>query len=341
MFTSIHLLPQNTGDHWKFKERWDSDVGRDLHDMILKKIRRGGGEDFLQSDFEAGRLGFLEDKRDLRGFKFFQETIVFPTADNFEAIDFSHAEFWHCDFTNGFFSCRMAFTKFYNCTFTKCIFSFNHCYAAMFENVRFIDCDFLEHDTFTNCSFSGTLFQNTFFPANVFYDCLFDSTTQLQPLIEKPVRHKSDSVRLHDTDKSDLLRSIGEAYLSGHASNIARTYQFQHLQCLTRYNTKHVPDKLGGLLFEYLSGYGLRPWRVIASMFTYFAIALFAFASQVGFLDAILLTSGALFTFGAKTYLLDNLSLWFRALYILSSFVGISLTALFITVLVNVFSSNK
>ncbi|MBA4312877.1 MAG: hypothetical protein C0417_09630, partial [Chlorobiaceae bacterium] len=139
MFTPIHLLPQNTGGHRQYKERWETDEGRILHDKILQLIRRGAGEDFLERDFQNGHLGFLENERDLRGFTFENENIVFPKGDNFQAIDFSYAEFGHSHFTNAFFYCSMSFTKFYGCTFNKCIFSFNHCYAAMFEKVTFRD----------------------------------------------------------------------------------------------------------------------------------------------------------------------------------------------------------
>jgi hypothetical protein len=76
-------------------------------------------------------------------------------------------------------------------------------------------------------------------------------------------------------------------------------------------------------------------------MFAYFAFAVLLFASQVGPQDALILTSGALFTFGAKANLLDNLSWFFQFIYVTTSFVGISLTALFVTVLVNVFVTNN
>ncbi|MGA9363281.1 MAG: hypothetical protein WBW16_02825 [Bacteroidota bacterium] len=341
MFTPIHLLPQNTGGHRKYKERWETVEGRALHDKILEMIRQGGGEDFLEADFQSGRLGFLEDERDLQGFQLHNENIVFPKEDNFQAIDFSYAEFWNSHFTNAFFYCTMSFTKFYGCTFTKCIFSFNHCYAAMFDKVTFIDCDFIEYDTFTNCSFSETVFKNTFFPTNGFHDCLFDAKTKFDSFPERPSTAYSESVRLQDENKSDLFRAVSEAYLGGRVRAMARTYKFRSLQCSTRHNTEGFREKIAGFVFEYLSGYGLRPSRVIAAMFTYFLLAFLLFASQVGFQDSLLLTCGALFTFGAKAQLLDKMSWLFHFVYILSSFAGISLTALFVTVLVNVFVTNN
>jgi hypothetical protein len=76
-------------------------------------------------------------------------------------------------------------------------------------------------------------------------------------------------------------------------------------------------------------------------MLLYFVTALTIFGVQIGFTDALLLTSGALFTFGAKLELLDKLGLLHRILYVFSSFVGVSLTALFVTVLVNVFMRDR
>jgi len=79
----------------------------------------------------------------------------------------------------------------------------------------------------------------------------------------------------------------------------------------------------------------------MATMLFYFLFVLCLFASKVRFSDGLLLTTGALFTFGAKSDLLNSMSFFFHFLYILSSFVGISLTALFITVLVNVFLGQR
>ena len=50
---------------------------------------------------------------------------------------------------------------------------------------------------------------------------------------------------------------------------------------------------------------------------------------------------GALFTFGAKADMLNTMGTFFHVVYIVSSFVGISLTALFVTMLVNVFVRYK
>ncbi|MCL4510460.1 MAG: pentapeptide repeat-containing protein [Bacteroidetes bacterium] len=340
MFTSIHLLPQNSPDNWKYRTRWESDEGRQLHDKIMSMIREGAGEHFLERDFEAKRLGFLKSETDLRGFQISNENINFPRGENFQAIIFSFAEFEYSKFINAFFYCKMSFTRFYDCIFENCTFSFNHCYAATFEKVTFINCDFVEEDTFTNCSFSETIFKNTFIPNNIFYDCLFDSRTEFSGFLPKPSHYNID-LQLRDIDKSELYKQISDGYASGGADAIAREYRFLQLQCYTRYNTQKFRDKVAGFVFELISGYGLRPSRVIATMMLYFLLALSVFTSQMGIRDALLLTSGALFTFGAKADTVNTMNILFQVLYIFSSFVGISLTALFVTVLVNVFIGHK
>jgi hypothetical protein len=79
-FNRIDLLPQYDFERKKrVQARWtDSEDGSALHSYILEKIRKGAGEDFLQWDFEHGKLEFLEDYCDLAGFQIFKEDIEFP-----------------------------------------------------------------------------------------------------------------------------------------------------------------------------------------------------------------------------------------------------------------------
>ena len=121
----------------------------------------------------------------------------------------------------------------------------------------------------------------------------------------------------------------------------ARNYLFLQLHSSTRYNTESRGETASGLFFEYLTGHGLRPFRVIIAMLVWFVVALCLFLTQVGFRDALLLTCGGLFTFGAKADLLNTMGLSYHLLYIFSAFVGISLTALFVTVLANVLIREK
>jgi uncharacterized protein YjbI with pentapeptide repeats len=151
MFIRKDLLPQyDLEEHKRYKERWQAPDGRELQEKILKMIRNGAGEDFLQWDLEQGELGFLENERDLRGFSFFKEDIVFPKADNFSAIDFSYASFYHSKLKNAtFFNSGASFAQIYNCHFVDCVFSISGFYGTRFEKAKFINCAFVGHNSFT------------------------------------------------------------------------------------------------------------------------------------------------------------------------------------------------
>src|SRR2546425_9622624 len=180
MYTPIDRLPQfNPGVCAKYQRRWREGEGPSLREKILGMIKAGAGEDFLQWEFEQEQLGFLEDMHDLKGFDIFSEDIKFPDDDTFEAIDFSFAEFYHSKFENAVFYCNFAFSRIYNCEFRGCIFSFNHFYGSNLEKVRFVDCDFIENDSFTNCDFRDVVFANCFVTGRLFFDCRFDENVRV------------------------------------------------------------------------------------------------------------------------------------------------------------------
>jgi hypothetical protein len=52
--------------------------------------------------------------------------------------------------------------------------------------------------------------------------------------------------------------------------------------------------------------------------------------------DGLLLSAGAFLTFGAKAELLNRLGVFDQLLYVSAAFAGVSLVALFITVMANV-----
>src|ERR1044072_6129221 len=92
MFTPIHQLSQNNRQEAaRCRERWDSVAGQALADDLRARIRSGAGEDFLQWDFEQGRLGFHEHYHDMKGLELHGEDITFPKGDNFEGVDLSYA----------------------------------------------------------------------------------------------------------------------------------------------------------------------------------------------------------------------------------------------------------
>lgn len=338
MFTPIDRLPRfDLENHAKYRGRWEDTTGQALRDKILAMIRAGAGEDFLQQDFEAGELGFLEEMWDLKGLNIFQEQFDFPRGDTFENIDFSHAEFYHSAFNNAaFVGSSIAFAKIYNCTFKRCIFSFAHSYGTTFEKCTFVECDFVESNTFTNCVFRDVSFDQCFMPTRLFFDSSFDQLTRVGRSAPTPFRMNSGSFQIDLRNASDILGGIEDAYRDGRVPSKAREYYFLKMQAVTRHNSSSRREKLFGFVKEYLAGYGVRPWRVLAVMAAVLGMSTVLFSAVLGFTDGSILAAGALFTFGAKADLLDKLGSIHRMFYILTAFVGIALTALFITVLANV-----
>lgn len=152
---------------------------------------------------------------DLKGLNIFDETFVFPGGDTFEAIVFTHSELYHSTFTNAVFNCSIGFAKMYNCEFRRCIFSFNHCYGATFEKTRFLKCDFVEHNTFTNCSLRGVSFERCFMPERVFFDCSFDQTTRVGNSVLSPHRMNAESFKVDPKNAAEIFHGIREAYRAG------------------------------------------------------------------------------------------------------------------------------
>lgn len=334
MFTPIHLLPQFSGkDRAKYEDRWHTQEGQELEKKILAMIHEGAGEDFLQWEFEHGRLGFLEDMWDLKGLTIFDQQFKFPGGDTFEAINFSYARFYHSKFENAVFNCRINFARIFNCEFVNCVFTFNGCYASEFENCRFTNCEFFEHNSFTNCLFKNVAFRDCFIPDRIFFDCNFDERTAIGEPMTTPVRMKPSGLKLENKERAGIYKGIQEAFAAGEVVSKAQAYYFKQRQCVTRFNTTGMRAKLGGYFLEYLTGYGVKPIRVLLAMFgVLFAVTL-GFSLKVGFADAVLLVAGAFFTFGAKSEILNGLSVGWKILYVATSFLGIALTALFITVL--------
>jgi hypothetical protein len=96
-------------------------------------------------------------------------------------------------------------------------------------------------------------------------------------------------------------------------------------------------DKVNGFGWELISGYGQKPGRVLIwFIFLFFAaFAWFTYRLESA-QDSLIFSSGAFLTFGAKAELLNRLSLMEHLIYIISACSGVSLIALFVTVLANV-----
>ena len=143
-------------------ERWELE-GRATTEAVLNLIRKGAGEDFLQGDFEAGRLPVLDDMWDLRGLPLANEEFEFPTGDTFEAIDFSYARFTNLVFRNACFpQSSMSFGRVFGCRFVNCLFAYAHFYGTVFENCEFDSCDFVESNEFLNCDLKNVRFRRCF-----------------------------------------------------------------------------------------------------------------------------------------------------------------------------------
>lgn len=331
MFIPIFLLPGATDNEprKRVSERWESRANEAAAKKILEMIRAGGGEDFLQWDFEQGAFPMLEDFTDLRGLKLFEEEINFPTnTDNFEAIDFAFAEFWHCKLKGACFSnSSFKFARLYNTEFRECTFGFTNFFGCTLDRVRFIDCQFRENNTFTNCEFKSSSFSGSGFRSRIFFDCRFDEQTKISRPVSRGI------ATLEKKDEADFYRGIRESYEAGDVSNAADDYLLAERKSITRNNTECLARKARGYFVELLAGYGVRPARVLVSMLVVLSVFSTAFALKFGRNDGLMLSSGAFLTFGAKTDLLNSASLPWKIAYIAESFLGVSLMATFITVL--------
>lgn len=336
MFTPIHLLPRFDPEKLdSYQKRWETDQGPALRDKILEKIREGAGEDFLQWDFENGKLGFLESQWDLKGINIFKEEPNFPTDGSgwFEATDFSYSQFYHSKFRDAVFSADFSFARIYNCEFVDCTFSFSGFYGATLEKVKFINCDFVERNGFTNCDFREVEVKNCFMPENIFIDCRFDASTRVDDPIDKPRLMK---LTFDKKGLAEIFQGIKDAYTAGGVVKQARTYFFRQMQAITRYNAAGLRDSLSGYLFEYVAGYGVRPLRVLITLFVLLVLGVAIFSPQVGFHNALILTAGGFFTFGGYIDLLRSLCIWYQLWYIFTAFLGMILTGLYVTVWANV-----
>ena len=337
MFQPIHLLNTDTGELTKYQERWETNKGKEIQEYIIEKIKQGAGEDFLQYDFEKGKLPILEDEWDLKGIQIWKLDTTFPQNDTFEAIDFSYSRFWHSKFKKAAFvgGGGGSFARVYNCDFTNCLFYLCGWRGCTFEKVRFINCDFMEHTYFVNCEFKNCEFTNCFLKENIFSDCLFDVNTSVNHLKEQ-----TNNFGKHTLDKKDLpgiYKGIKDAYRAGEVFDKCRDYFFKQKATETQYLKSGIP-KISALIQESMTGHGVKPIRVVEwAVFTilFFAnIYIFMFRQTVD--TALLGSIGAFATMGD----IPSIPVM-NYLYLIESLFGIGLFALFITALANVWFGEK
>lgn len=341
MFVPIYLLPQySASDRNKYESRWQ-DLGSSIREKILKMMRNGAGEDFLQSEFEHGSLNILENYQDLRGVDIFSEKITFPNdQDTFENIDFSYASFYHSEFKYAtFFGSYFGFAKLYNVKFINCNFSFTNFYGAELEKVEFINCDFLEEVGITNCNFKDVKFEKCFAAKRLFFDCKLDEKVIVDNFSAKA--NNTNKIIRDNKDLAEIFKGIKEGYRAGEVNEKVRQYFLREKRAINNYNTKRYKQIINFVLLDLLTNYGTNPLRTLMIMLFVFASISFIFTIKMGLYNGILMAAGAFFTFGANVQLLDKMNVFYMVVYVMSAFLGISLMALFITVLVNFWFGEK
>ena len=329
----------------RVRERWnDPKSGREspYYELVLSLIKEGGGKHFLNYAFYRGELPILKDDLDLRGLKLWQIDQDFREGgDNFKGISFAYGEWWHCKFKNCvFYSCDLDFLEAYGCTFEKCAFVFTHFVGAKFEKCTFIDCDFGEPCSWENGTFLNTKFERCFLGQTTpFNECLFDDRTAISNMLPHSP-HFGEKVSTPKEALSGYYQSFLAAYEASGSEELASKYYWEARKAYTRYNLAGFKRVLS-LFNEAITGYGSRPLRPLAALVLAFIFGVLVFSTKVKFEDSLLLTAGAIFTFGASTSLLEPLGVWWRLLYISLSFAGVTGTAMFITSLANLWFGSK
>lgn len=341
MYMPIYLLPQNTdGKSKEYQDRWKTKNGILTKHRILKLLREGPTEHFLQKDFLEKKLVTIKDEKDLRGLFIEDEDIKDLHVNTLKGVNLSYSYIINTNFENITFpNMIFKFSTFYKVTFVNCTFSFSTFYASKFENVVFINCNFLDKNELRNCLLENTKFNKCFFENNIFSNCHFDQLTQLE--IPNISEFSKKQTKLDLKELSEIYKGIKEAYASGKVINKKRDYYFLEKQAITRFNTKTPLHKFGGYFLELVSGYGIRPLRVLFCMMVSYFIFTTIFVNKIGYSDGLLLSTGAYFTNGANSNFLVTMGPLYQALYILESFLGILLIALFITVMANLWFTEE
>jgi uncharacterized protein YjbI with pentapeptide repeats len=330
------------------KERWEDQKNEKSKNLILDLIRKGGGEDFLQWQYQEGTLkNFLDNEQDLKGITLFSENIDFPKEDNFENIDFSYGSFYHSTFKNACFNATFSFTKIYNCKFINCLFHFAYWYGCAIENTTFENCDFVERHKFTNCDFINCKFINYSISELLFTDCRFDSNTIIaNPKFYMVTSENRRSSGFNKKQLTDFYRSLHEGYHISHIPDLSRKYKYISQKSRTDYCS---PNKLvyirNKIFIEYLTGYGLKPIRplfaaiVIVVYFSFLQGVFNVTLKSTGLWEQLweILANGFWFSITAFNKI-GNISEWpfpSNALFIIEACLGTIFFSLFITTLSN------
>lgn len=342
MYTSIYSLPQNgTEDSAKYQNRWKTKDGILIKHHILKLLRNGATEHFLQKDFIDGKLQILENGTDLRGLYFEDENITIQHPKTLTNVNLSYSFIAHSKFNETSLPGMLfRFATLRNVTFINCSFSSTIFYACRLEDVVFINCDFVDRVDVRNCRFYDVRFIHCFFSSNIFYNCKFDEGTVIDDIVQTS-RYTKKQITFNKKEYAELYKGIKNAYLDGNVVGKERDYYFLEKQSITRHNITSLFPKIGNYFIEFIAGYGIRPLRVFLSMVFIFLLFTALFIGKLGYPEGLLLSIGAFFTNGAASQDLSTIGSFYLVFYLLESFIGIVFSALFITVLANLWFSEK
>ena len=326
----------------QLRGRWNTEQGQKLKSALLPAIASGKAAK-VQRILQTGTDDFFDGYNDLRGLHFVDFKLQRPENELFRSATLDYSRCREAKITRAAFESTLfnfvdlVRTHFEDCTFVRATF-----YSATFEDCVFANCNFLDRDTFSNCSFKNVVFTNCFFETDIFTDCEFDERTNV--VNTRQVSHKfsyiSAPVKHFDLRyTASLYRGIREAYEAGHANSIARRYLFMERQAYTRYNTRPSQRPLQYFL-EYTNGYGIRPMRVLFTAASIFALFTAVFIARFG-TTGFLISAGGFFTFGADTDLLGAVGFGYHILYFFEAFLGVTNMSIFVVVLTNYWSILK
>lgn len=338
MFTEIHLLRQpNKADIKEARDRWSTEDGDKAQEFLIEALKSGGSEEKIHAAMEKSSVKIMASHRDFKGVGMIEHEFFYKTEPaNFENLDFSYSSIRNSRFENVIFvNVNFNMADLFGCEFINCEFMFTNFYACNIEKSVFLNCDFIINNTITNCIFRESLFEKFFTPENFFFDCKFDEITAVSEPLEKPNREENTGSTLDKMALADIYKGIKQSYNEGDVTKKARNYFFKERQAITRYNTGGFWDRLTGYLVEVIAGYGVRPMRVFLTTMLIFAAYSSVFVMQYGFKVGMLVSAGAFCTFGSNSNFISEAPYWVEIVYIMESFSGISLMALFMTVLVN------
>jgi hypothetical protein len=342
MYTSIYLLSQSNADNSKkYQNRWKTKEGIPLKHHILKTLRDGSFGQFLPRDFARKKLPILEHDKDLKGLYIEDERIIDHPHHALKGIDLSYTYIGNTTFENlNLVLTNFSFSSLRNVIFINCVFSYSTFYASYLEHVSFIGCDFLERNNMKNCRFTDVKFKHCFIENNIFHSCRFDEQTNIDGFIQTS-RHVNKTKVFKQIELPEIYKSLKDGYQVGNVTSKARQYYFLEKQAITRYLSDNILQKIGNYFLEMVAGYGVKPMRVLFSMIFTFLIFTAVFTEELGYPGGLLLSTGAYFTNGASSDLVRSIGLFYQILFIIESFLGIIFTALFVTVMANLWLSEK